>query len=342
MECWSFAFFCLFVRTFSFSFCCHHHNSRHSTHTFTTIPTHAHTNEFHLLFHLFRRIYFTLLFIPLKCYCNWQCVPRLLFVLVFCALRSFDGITMYTVNCEKYLLNATINNCCNELKTICFCFGFCFFFSYRRKRDAFNIVNNAKLQWKCEKGGTECLSICQQCHNRRRNKKLQEEYSKQWRHHNNESNDVRHIEYFTRSFILHLVFSPFPPFPSLSNWFQSKFKSTAVFAISPKYLKQQYNRKREIHLVAKITFICHSVFSHFRQTKGTMEHQQKPNESAPMPMRKTQKKAQDCCSLVWVKQSSSTRTANSWHSKIDSDSYTQALGIYSAFVTFSPPPKKAK
>lgn len=121
-----------------------------------------------------------------------------------------------------------------RIEDICFCFGFCFLLLCRRKRETFNIVNNIKLQWKCKKGGTEeCLSICQY-HNRRRNKMLHGEYSKQWRHHNNKSNDVRHIGYFTRSFILHLFFLSYAPF---SNWFQSKVKSTAVFAISPKYIR---------------------------------------------------------------------------------------------------------
>lgn len=73
-------FVCLFVFILPFSFYHrHHHHSRHSTHTFCSQQT-TYTNEFHLLFHLFRRIYFALLFIPLKCYCNWQRVPCFLFV----------------------------------------------------------------------------------------------------------------------------------------------------------------------------------------------------------------------------------------------------------------------
>lgn len=205
---------------------------------FATISTQTHTltNEFHLLFHLFRRIYFTLLFIPLKCYCNWQCVPRLLFV-----FRFFRFALVWRHNNVHSKLWKIFAKCHHQqllqrIEDICFCFGFCFLLLCRRKRETFNIVNNIKLQWKCKKGGTEeCLSICQY-HNRRRNKKLHGEYSKQWRHHNNKSNDVRHIGYFTRSFILHLFFLSYAPF---SNWFQSKVKSTAVFAISPKYIRTQ-------------------------------------------------------------------------------------------------------
>lgn len=108
------------------------------------------------------------------------------FVLFFSlsfASRSFDGITMYIVYCKKYSLNATINNCCNELKTFVFVSAFVSLCHGRRGRRIHLILSIIlSCNSKCKKGGTECLSIyiCQ-CHNRRGNKRLHDEYSKQWR-----------------------------------------------------------------------------------------------------------------------------------------------------------------
>lgn len=131
VECWSFAFFVCFygcVCASPFSFCCHRYHSRHSTHTFCSQRfqhkhTHSQTNS----------IYYSIYsgeYISHYCLYHWNATaigsvyPGCYLYFAFFALRSFDGITMYIVNCEKYLLNATINNCCNELKTFVFVSAF--------------------------------------------------------------------------------------------------------------------------------------------------------------------------------------------------------------------------